>query len=98
MTEITDIVAISWRMGQHTVVSSTTGHLIEKILVASGRMHEMEMTPGFYDAVGVFTRDEFQPLLFPDSDVGRWFDCLPDEVTFLLVHVSEDAEYVGSLN
>ncbi|RME67765.1 MAG: hypothetical protein D6781_12530 [Verrucomicrobia bacterium] len=90
----TVIIALSWREGKYAVVDSISGPINEQALLCEGRFQDVSSNPGYVDQMAVFAKDQFRRyLLWPNdertAEVRQWYDALPEEVAFILVHRAE---------
>ena len=89
-----NLVAISWRADTYTVVSQVTAPVDIGAIKREGLMHDVSHNAGYIDEAAVIAKSDFAKyFLQPSSDWARqaqdWYSSLPEEATFVLVHLYE---------
>jgi len=90
----TIIIALSWRDAEYSVVSRIHAPVNEEAIDREGRFQDVSSNPGYVDQMAIFEKGQFRRyLLWPNDDrtteVRQWYDTLPEDVAFILVHRSE---------
>jgi hypothetical protein len=90
----THLIALSKEYGKYSVVSSITGHIDINKLYGEKRLFDVTNEMTYRDEACVLSRREFPNYLKQekykgDERVRLWFESLPREVQFVIVHEAE---------
>lgn len=90
----THLIALRKEYGKYSVVSSIAGHIDLNKLYEEKRLFDVTNEMTYRDEACVLSRREFPNYLKPekykgDERVRLWFEGLPREVQFVIVHEAE---------
>ena len=90
----THIIALNWVRGEYSVASSIIGYIDLDKLYKEKRLFDVTNEMTYMDEACGLSRREFPNYLREENFTGAervrlWFESLPRDVQFLIVHVAE---------
>ncbi len=90
----THLIALKWVNGEYSVASSIIGHINIGKLEEEKRLFDVTNEMTYQDEACVLSRREFPNYLREENFTGAervrlWFESLPREVQFIIVHEAE---------
>jgi hypothetical protein len=83
----THLVAIRWYLGNYDVASQIIADIQFGPLRHENRIFDVSENPGYVDEAAVLSHLEFAKYLFPGESAARaWYEALPEQVSFIMVH------------
>jgi hypothetical protein len=91
----TNLIALKWFNGTYSVHSFITGHIQVGKLEQEKRLFDVTNEMTYMDEACVLSRREFPEYLLKEENFSGaentrvWFQRLPSDVQFIMVHVAE---------
>ncbi|MEO8143118.1 MAG: hypothetical protein ABI654_02795 [Betaproteobacteria bacterium] len=90
----TTLVAIGWRERKFVVISQIIAQVDSAALRRDGLLRDVSENVGYIDEAALVQPRDFERYLLPESNswhdpAKEWYQALPKETTFILVHLAE---------
>lgn len=93
----TNLIALSWQLGQYEVVAQINTHcpLVDTAAIENdGLFNDVSENAGYVDKAAILQMNDFAKYLLPESNTWHkpaveWYASLPKGTMFIIVHKAE---------